>query len=106
MLPDLTDGFVAADGIQRTDVDCHKCSKIFVAKINFDLNGNHKIVCPYCGHVHWRVIKKGIVSGDRWCHDQIEVTVPTDRMWSDRTIGATTTTAAEYIRRRWLQKDS
>ena len=62
MKKDLTDGFVYAEGIQRTDVDCTDCGRVFIAKINHDLNGNHKILCPHCGHEHWRTIKKGVVT--------------------------------------------
>lgn len=100
---DVTDGFVYHEGVVRTDVDCTNCSKVFVAKINYDLDGNHKIICPCCGHEHWRVIKRGVVSGDRWgSQNGPDQMVPTERMWSDKTIGASTLTAAEHIRRRWL----
>ena len=102
MKRDLTDGFVYGEGIVRTELSCHSCNKMFVAKINFDLSGNHKIICSHCGHIHWRVIKKGVVTGDRWCHDQVNIEVPTDRMWSDRTVGIETSSAAQFIRRRWL----
>jgi len=103
MKADLTDGFVYAEGIQRTNVDCTHCSRVFVAKINHDLDGNHKIICPYCGHEHWRAIKKGIVTADRWGSQHgPNREVPTERMWSDRTVGIETNTAAEYIRRKWI----
>ena len=99
------DGFVYNEGIVRTDLDCTSCSKVFVAKINYDLDGNHKILCPYCGHQHFRTIKKGVVTGDRWGSQHgANRDVPTERMWSDKTIGATTTTAAEHIRQRWLEE--
>ena len=92
------------EGVVKTDLDCHSCKKVFVAKINYDLNGNHKIVCPYCGHIHWRVIKKGVVTDDRWSHQQVNIEVPCDRMWSDVTLGAKTVTACEHIREQWLKK--
>jgi len=102
---DLTDGFHYGEGVVRTDVACTNCPRTFVAKINFDLDGNHKIVCPYCGHEHWRVISKGVVTGDRWgSQNGPDQPVPTERMWSDRTIGAETTTAAEHMRQKWLDR--
>ena len=103
MALDHNKGFVYAEGVQRTSVDCTDCHKVFIAKINFDLDGNHKILCPYCGHEHWRVIKKGVVTGDRWgSQNGPNRDVPTERMWSDQSIGAKTTTAAGHIRERWL----
>lgn len=105
MKSDLTDGFHYAEGVRRTNVDCTDCGKVFVAKINFDLNGNHKILCPFCGHEHWRVIKDGVVTGDRWgSQNGPNRDVPTERLWSDRSLPIETTSAARYIRARWLEK--
>lgn len=99
------DGFVYGEGVVRTDVDCTDCGRIFVAKINFDLDGNHKIICCFCGHTHWRVIKKGCVTGDRWgTQNGPNQTVPTERLWSDRTQGIATSSAAEHIRRQWIER--
>ena len=100
---DLDKGFLYAEGIQRTNLDCTDCHKVFVAKLNFDISGNHEIVCPYCGHKHFRTIKKGVVTGDRWSSQAgPNVNVPTERMWTNESLGAKTTTAANHIRERWL----
>jgi DNA-directed RNA polymerase subunit RPC12/RpoP len=105
MALDLDKGFVYAEGVQRTSLDCTSCGKVFIAKINHDLNGNHKILCPYCGHEHWRIIKNGCVTGDRWgSQNGPNRDVPTERMWNDKTIGAETNTAAEHIRKQWLER--
>ena len=54
------DGFeLHGKGIVRTEEKCSECSKLIVAKINFDVNGNYRIACPHCGHLHCRVIKDG-----------------------------------------------
>lgn len=101
---DLFKPFHYREGVQKTDLDCHSCGKIFVAKINYDLDGNHLLKCPYCGHHHYRVIKKGCVTGDRWdSQSGPNRDVPTERMWSDRTQGITTSSAAEYIRQQWIK---
>jgi len=103
MALDQNKGFVYGEGVQRTNVDCTSCGKVFIAKINFDLDGNHKILCPYCGHEHWRVIKKGVVTGDRWgAQAGPNRDVPTERMWSDQTTGVQTTTVTRYIREKWV----
>lgn len=106
MKPDLTDGFVYNEGVVRTNVDCTDCKKVFVAKINFDLNGNHQLICPFCGHEHWRVVKNGVVTGDRWgSQNGPNRPVPTERMWSDVSHDIQTTTASKIIRERWFAKD-
>lgn len=102
----ITDGFVYGEGIQRTDLDCTSCGKVFVAKLNFDLDGNHKILCPYCGHEHWRVIKKGVVTGSRWgSQNGPNVPVSTERKWTDQTnYELKTTSVGKYIRDKWINE--
>ena len=62
---DIVHGIPIRD-IVRTDLHCHQCSKSFVAQLDFSVDGNHIIECPYCLHEHCRTIKDGIVTGDRW----------------------------------------
>jgi DNA-directed RNA polymerase subunit RPC12/RpoP len=101
---DLTKPFVYAEGTVRTNCDCTSCGKIFIAKINHDLDGNHVLRCPFCGHQHFRTIRKGIVTGDRWSSQSgPNIDVPTERMWSDQTLDIKTTSAANHIRDTWLK---
>ena len=103
------DGFeLHGKGIVRTEEKCSECRKVIVAKINFDINGNHRIVCPHCGHVHFRVIKDGKMTGDRWSYKDIPedaerwVDAPTESMWSNETLDVKTTSAHQHIRERFL----
>ena len=50
----------------RTEIYCHECDKYVQFTLDDELDGNHIIICPNCGHEHCRVIKKGKVTGDRW----------------------------------------
>lgn len=96
------DGFDYHEGIVNTPLDCHDCNKKFVAKLDYDISGNHIIVCPYCGHQHCRAIKDGIVTSDRWSSKNGDnVICDTERYWSHKTLGMQTTTASEHIRRKW-----
>ena len=97
-------------GIVRTEERCSECKKTIVAKINFEINGNHRIVCPYCGHIHFRVIKDGKMTGDRWSYKDIPedaerwVEAPTESMWSDETLEIKTTAVHQHIREKFLGK--
>lgn len=42
------------------------CHKYFDFKMNISLNGNFRIHCPNCGHIHYRVIKDGKITEDRF----------------------------------------
>jgi len=51
---------------QLFEFSCTNCPKIFDFKLNTSLNGNYRIHCPNCGHVHYRVVKKGNITPDRF----------------------------------------
>lgn len=42
------------------------CQKFFDIKLSTSLSGNFRIVCPACGHVHYREVKEGKITGVRW----------------------------------------
>ena len=90
------------EGMVRTDINCTNCSKTFIGQINFDLNGNHIIVCPYCGHEHCRVIVNGQITSDRWDSRWDRVEVKTRCMWNHTSLPMKTSTASRFIRERWL----
>ena len=45
---------------------CHACGQNMRFELDLDLNGNHVLDCPKCGHEHCRVVENGRVTGDRW----------------------------------------
>ena len=51
---------------RQTEMYCHGCDNTFTAELDMDLNGNHEIECPHCGHIHYRVVEDGKVTGDRY----------------------------------------
>ena len=87
-------------GIVRTDMHCHDCGKGFVAAINFDLNGNHVVLCPRCGHQHCRVVQDGKVTGDRWDGRFERIDIPETSVW--KTEQMKTSVASHFLRERWL----
>jgi len=42
------------------------CGKYFDFVLNTSLNGNYRIHCPNCGHVHYRVLKNGQITEGRF----------------------------------------
>ena len=50
----------------RSELWCHDCGNYVQFTLDDELNGNHVIKCPKCGHEHCRVIKNGKVTSDRW----------------------------------------
>lgn len=95
-------------GEHRTIMDCHDCSKQFVALLDYSLSGNHVVECPHCGHHHCRVITNGKVTGDRWDsrwgNDKTKDGINARRVWKHDVLQMKTTSASEFMRQRWLEK--
>lgn len=92
----------------KTVLDCHECSKQFVALLDYSITGNHIIECANCGHEHCRVITDGKVTGDRWSSrhgsDKDRDGIKARRVWKHDVLPAKTTAVSEFIRQRWLEK--
>lgn len=48
-----------------TEFVCYCEFKYIYVWLNTGIDGNYEIVCPTCGHVHYRVIKGGHITNDR-----------------------------------------
>lgn len=95
---------VSGEGMTRTDMDCHQCGKSFIAQLDFSIDGNHILECPHCGHEHCRVIKGGVVTGERWSSRADRIDVDKRNVWKSGVIQAKTTTASTFIRDLWLNR--
>ena len=51
---------------EKQELHCHNCNRYVQFDIDMELNGNHVLDCPNCGHEHCRVVKDGVITGDRW----------------------------------------
>lgn len=57
-------------GPVRTNLWCHECRNDFSVDLDYSLDGNHVVDCPHCAHKHYRVIKDGRVTSERWASSQ------------------------------------
>ncbi len=94
-------------GATRTDMHCTSCSKNFTALLDYSLDGNHVVECPWCGHEHCRGIRKGVVTEDRWDHRNGDTHRVSKRStWRSTGQPIMTSSASAFIRDRWLNRDS
>jgi DNA-directed RNA polymerase subunit RPC12/RpoP len=56
---------MAADRV-KAEFYCQECRKYFDIKLNMSLNGNIRVHCPNCGHIHFRQIKDGVITDVRF----------------------------------------
>lgn len=92
----------------KTTMDCHECSKQFIALLDYTIDGNHIVECPHCGHEHCRVIEKGRVTEDRWSSrhgsDKDRDGIRARRVWKSGVLPMQASSASEFIRQRWLER--
>ena len=98
-----------APAIIRNELHCHECDKYVQFQIDSGLNGNHVIKCPVCGHEHCRVVKDGVITGDRW--DQrngatVYVSSVTYTTFSIDSTSTASTGSSIYLSDLWFQTTS
>jgi len=92
----------------RTDIHCTECSKNFIAELDFRIDGQHVVECPHCAHEHCRVIKNGIITEERWSSRNGKTIVVNKRkVWkpTNEVLQVQTSSAAHFLRERWLNFD-
>jgi hypothetical protein len=90
--------------VERQEIYCHDCGHYVQFDIDLNMNGNHVLRCPICGHEHCRVVKNGEITDDRWdSRNGITITVSTSTMttstastWTSYTSGTTTGSTILY----------
>ena len=55
--------------IEKQELHCHHCSKYVQFELDLSLEGQHILNCPNCDHQHFRIIKDGKITGERWGQD-------------------------------------
>lgn len=89
-------------GITRTDMYCSECGKQFIAEIDHAIEGDFVIECPSCLHEHLRKISQGTVTASRWGSRNRPRDLRRVNVWKSSVIQAKTSSAAMFLRDKWL----
>ena len=102
----MSEGYSPINGeqLQRTDISCHVCNKMFIAELDFSINGDNIIECPNCGHEHYRTIKDGKITEARWDSSKIVTRVKGKSVWKSNVIKARTSSVSVFIRDCWINR--
>lgn len=98
---------------QKVEFHCTSCGKYFDIKLNMKLNGNHRVHCPNCEHVHYRKIENGEITGDRFFDnkdspiiDDLRPMKAACRDYQKETIEENMSTGKGFMKRLWKEKFS
>ncbi len=84
--------------MERSTVYCTNCTGEFLIELDLSLNGNHQITCPLCQHIHYRVVKDGVVTEDRWRSSAGPL------YFVNTSISNVSVTYGNFIRDSWLNR--
>jgi len=54
---------------------CTSCGKYFNFKLNTSLEGNYRIHCPNCGHIHYRKVLNGEITDTRFPENSTSILI-------------------------------
>jgi len=54
---------------QKFEFRCTECDKYFDINLNTALEGNYRVHCPNCGHIHYRKVDKGRITDVRFTNE-------------------------------------
>jgi len=55
---------------ERQELYCHNCNKYVQFDLDMELDGQHVLNCPNCGHEHYRIVRNGKITEKRWASMQ------------------------------------
>lgn len=94
----------------KTEFNCTSCHKYFDFVMNISLNGNYRIHCPNCGHIHYRAVKDGIITDTRFpdndnvfLYEDIVPMKSSCRDFSKETVLDHVRSAQGFLHRRWKE---
>ena len=90
---------------RKQELHCHACGRYVQFEIDMDLDGNHVLNCPNCGHEHCRVVKAGKITDIRWDQRNGPTFVVSSNYTSSTTVSTYTTsssTSGVFIYASWM----
>ena len=89
-------------GKQVSIEPCHECGTQMRFELDLDINGNHVLNCPKCGHEHCRVVRDGKVTGDRWAQRNGPQVFVTAVVYTSGTSAHSGTSGTAIFYQSWL----
>jgi len=59
----------------KYEFQCTNCQKYFDVKLNISLNGNYRIHCPNCQHIHYRKVEEGKITDTRFTENDDKILI-------------------------------
>ena len=92
--------------MERQELYCHNCDNY----VRFNVpehDGRLVVNCPNCGHEHYRVVRYGVITEDRWGSNNLPIFIATSVTsastgFVQTRIGTSSTAASSFTSQSWL----
>lgn len=52
--------------LEQQELFCHNCQNYIQFSLNIEIDGNYELKCPKCNHSHYRIVRKGKITDERY----------------------------------------
>jgi hypothetical protein len=54
---------------EKQELHCHNCGMYVRFGLDLSIDDQYVLICPECGHKHYRIVKNGKITDVRWGQD-------------------------------------
>jgi len=80
--------------VRSQELHCHNCNRYVQFEVDLELNGNYVLDCPNCGHKHYRTVRDGRITDQRWGRDPSQGGAQYIQLYATGTSWASTATTS------------
>lgn len=88
--------------IERQELYCHGCGGYVQFNLDLSVDGNYVLHCPKCGHDHYRVVKNGKITDERWGQSQSQIRIVSSITYTTTSTYSTTTSCSNFLYTSWM----
>lgn len=99
-------GTPAQFNVERQELWCHGCENYVQFSMDLNMDGNHVLDCPVCGHQHYRVVRNGKITGIRWRNSAGTGIAVTRVTYSVTSTSDSTTSSSVFLQQAWSNRTS
>lgn len=95
--------------IERQELYCHNCGGYVQFNLDLSIDDNYVLYCPKCGHDHYRVVKNGKITDERWGQSSNQnqsstnaTTISTSITYTQTSTYAVNKSSSSYLYTSWM----
>lgn len=87
-------------------LNCTNCRQVVTVSIDRHATGNLTVVCPRCGHEHYRYVENGVITEDRWRSSAQTISYSSYSTSATSSTCSYATSTAAFLQDAWFNTSS